>query len=215
MRTDGLADFTEQHELMDRLVLGDLSRRALDDLRVYFDRYTGRRFERFDGGGDRADVANWITSSDVLAVSLLSITWSPTAVIMLVEDHRDDLAQLLANVPHTPIEDVDFAVLSSGGAAAQLWGNLRQIPGIGPVIASKLLARKRPHLVPIFDKVIRVTLSFPPGASFWRCQWEWFHASPERVEGLRSLRAQADGIEDISLVRCLDVAVWMHGKRGS
>jgi hypothetical protein len=213
--TDDLADFTAQHELMDRLVLGDLSRRALDDLRVYFDGYTGRRFERFDGGGDREGVANRMTSSDVLAVSLLSITWSPTAVITLVEDRRDDLVPLLADVPHTPIEDVDLAVLSPGGAAARLWGTLRQIPGIGPVTASKLLARKRPHLVPIFDKVVRIALCFPPSASFWRCQWEWFHGSTERVDGLRSLRDQVDGIEAISLVRCLDVAVWMHGKRGS
>jgi len=215
MTIDDLADFTVQHGLMDRLVLGELGKQAVEDLRVYFADYTGRRFERFDGGGDSHGVADRITSSDVLAVSMLSITWSPEAVIRLIEKSHDEMSPLLADIPHTPIEEVDLEALSQGSAAYRLWGALRQIKGIGPVTASKLLARKRPHLVPIFDRVVRIALSFPPSANFWRCQWEWFHGSAERAAGLRSLRAQVDGIESISLVRCLDVAVWMHGKRGS
>jgi hypothetical protein len=56
--------------------VGDLREQAVLDLRRYFKTFSGRRFERFDEGGDRPDVADSFTLADVVAVMMLSIRWT-------------------------------------------------------------------------------------------------------------------------------------------
>jgi hypothetical protein len=59
------------HHLMDSLILGHRRDDAIEHLRNYFDTdlYTGRWFDRLDGGGDRPDVANRITTADLAALT--------------------------------------------------------------------------------------------------------------------------------------------------
>jgi len=44
--------------------------------------------------------------------------------------------------------------------------------------------------------------------------WEWLHRDRSRVAAVEELRAAVGGIGDIGLLRCIDVALWMRGKRG-
>lgn len=58
------------------------------------------------------------------------------------------------------ISDRDLAVTSpadinSRWPAWRLWERLREPPGIDWVIAGKLRARKRPHLIPAYDRVVK------------------------------------------------------------
>ncbi len=48
-----LLSFEPTHATLDRFVFGDLRSEAVDGLQAYFhhELYTGRRFERLDGGG--------------------------------------------------------------------------------------------------------------------------------------------------------------------
>lgn len=95
-------------------------------------------------------------------------------------------------------------------AADAAWNFLRTLPGIGWVIAGKLLARKRPRLVPIFDSVIEKVLQPPPGR-FWVSLAEALRDADRRtrVEGTRPAGAEA-----VSLIRLVDVAVWMRFSQG-
>jgi hypothetical protein len=204
-----MTEYDTAHRLFDRVVVGDLREQAVLDLRRYFKYFSGRRFERFDGGGDRPDVADSFTSADVVAVMMLSIRWTATPALQLLETRSQELNDLLAGVPHTPMHQTDLADYQSGSPAHCLRRALLTIDGIGWVTASKLLARKRPHHVPVYDRVVAGLLDSP--GSSWHCFHSWLAGDPAHAERLSSLRAEVGCIEDVSLLRCLDVALWMHG----
>jgi hypothetical protein len=69
-----------------------------------------------------------------------------------------------------------------------------------------LLARKRPHLLPVYDRVVKAALQ-PTKRTFWRPLWETLQdrAVTGRLEELRRVLDL-----DVSLLRVLDVAVWMR-----
>jgi hypothetical protein len=71
-------DYSAQHQLLDHVVRGSLREQAERDLSRYFAApadgsagFTGRRFDRFAGGGSQP--AEEVTAADVLALSLLSV----------------------------------------------------------------------------------------------------------------------------------------------
>ena len=70
----------------------------------------------------------------------------------------------------------------------------------------KLLARKRPHLIPVYDAVVKCALGKPK--SFWRSLHEAISADEH---GLRPRLAElrADVPYQVSDLRILDVVIWM------
>lgn len=79
------------------------------------------------------------------------------------------------------------------------------------MIAGKLLARKRPHLVPIIDKVVLEVLCLPDGRN-WR--------STRAVLQGTDLQKRINELHpaDVPLqptIRLLDVAAWMRGSNGA
>jgi hypothetical protein len=143
-----------------------------------------------------------IVADDLLAVSLLDITWRPQAVRILLGSHRQQLSQMLAAIPQaTDLWDAGDDTLRHIDA---LWDALTAIDGIGTASATKLLARKRPRLCPISDSVVIKAVDVP--GRTWdvlRCLLQDPAARAE-VEALRpATAAQA------SLLRILDVALWV------
>ncbi len=140
-------------------------------VRGYFDtsvpgkQYTGAFFERLDGGGDRPAVANRITGADLVAVQMLSVTVPEDAAAALsskANQIEDLLCQIRAD---QDLVDVEESVVAPESPAWELWQLLLDIPGIGWVTANKLLARKRPRLLPVYDNVVRDLLGRPD--HFW------------------------------------------------
>jgi hypothetical protein len=75
------------------------------------------------------------------------------------------------------------------------------------------MARKRPRLIPVFDSVVHDALS-PGDENFWlalRCEL----GDAGLRERLTEMRAAAGIAQEISLLRVLDVAVWMRNRRDS
>lgn len=184
--------------------------------------FTGSQFETFAGGGD-ADTAYVIDSSDLIAVGLLAIHVPGQAALGIIEGSGSELSNLLHELPHDlRFEDLDEnkykALLGPQGPAQQAWDILRQNGGkrwgVGPTTASKILARKRPHLIPIYDSVV----AKQTGLNGSGAQWDrWFAAFSERRDSEMSLKAhleqirEASGQEHLSLLRVLDIALWMSG----
>lgn len=87
---------------------------------------------------------------------------------------------------------------------------------MGPTKTSKLLAVKRPHLIPIYDDwVARALWSRRPVGSYWNAWAARFagdpgHALQHQVE---SLRAEAGVCDDISILRVLDIVIWMWARQ--
>jgi len=149
-----------------------------------------------------------IIADDLLAVSLLDITWRPEVVRILLISHKRELSDLLAGIPH----DVDLWEASPDAMANcdLMWKALTMIEGIGTASASKLLARKRPRLCPISDSVVRDAVDVP--GRTWdvlRCLME-DPVARAYVEALRPPEAAA-----ASLLRILDVALWVLYSKGA
>ncbi|MGW9416974.1 DUF6308 family protein [Cellulosimicrobium funkei] len=187
---------------------------AVKHLRRYFGPvggttgWAGSRFERLAGGGDRPETADRFTADDLVAVSLLSVNVPPHGAIELLEARADEFAELLAEIPHD-VELVNLESIPDDWAPVRLWETLRDIHGIGWVTAGKLLARKRPRLVPVYDTVVRAAVQ--PTASFWEALRAELRADDRALHRhLVSLRDEAGIGDDISALRVFDVVVWMH-----
>ncbi|WP_433352554.1 DUF6308 family protein [Micromonospora saelicesensis] len=191
---------------------------SVADLRRYFgvagqSPFTGGQFERLGSGGDRPETRNVITAEDLVAVELLSVRVPPrTALDLLQGALGKAVAAQLCEIPtDVPLGHPEASpYIERGGRADRAWRLLRDADGIGWVVAGKLLARKRPLLVPVYDEV--VACAFRTRRNFW-C---WLHGRLSEQEAmldsrLSELREQA-GLpkEIITLLRVLDVAIWMR-----
>lgn len=187
---------------------------AVAHLRRYFGTvsstagWAGSRFERLGGGGDLPRAVNRFTAEDLLAVTLLSVQVPPHGVLELLESRTDEFARLLAAIP-TDLELVEAPELPGNWPPNALWSALQSIPGIGWVTAGKLMARKRPHLIPVYDRVVRAAVM--PTGSFWEALRNALNADDRALyKHLESLRDEAGIGSDISILRVFDVVVWMH-----
>lgn len=176
--------------------------------------FTGAHFERLGGGGDRPAIADEFTAEDLMAVSMLSVEVVGNAALEILLHRRSHLRELLRQVPtNVALGAVDPAAIGPDWPAWRVYTELRSIGDIGPTTASKLLARKRPHLVPVYDSVIDAELGLVNG-QLWRPLAEWLTANGRTNEAqLERVRAAAGLGTDISLLRILDVLAWMVGKK--
>ena len=178
--------------------------------------YTGARFERLGGGGDREQVADVITAEDLAAVTLLSVAVPPRTALQILESESGAFSALLMKLPRNlDLVDADpREVASQEWAGHQLWKGLKALPGIGWVTAGKVVARKRPRLIPVYDKVVRHQVGAPK--SFWPSLREALATDGHALHHkLLDIREQADVGEDISALRVFDVITWMYGKAQS
>jgi Family of unknown function (DUF6308) len=145
---------------------------------------------------------NEITADDLLAVSLLDITWRPRVVRLLLGSRGPELSAMLAAIPQAT--DLWEATDDDLRHIDVMWDALMAIDGIGTASATKLLARKRPRVCPISDHVVIKAVDVP--GRTWdvlRCLLQDPAARAE-VEALRPDSAAA-----ATLLRILDVALWV------
>ncbi|MDR6685750.1 hypothetical protein J2Y41_001305 [Arthrobacter sp. 1088] len=182
---------------------------------------TGSRFDDWAGGGDRPNVANSVTADDVLAVSFLSVQVPAPAAIGIVESRANDVSELLDQIP----TDLDLAAVSSDdydrflgqqSPANALWRLLRGSDtyrwGIGPTTASKIMARKRPRLIPIYDSVVGPLMGLRDSDNQWKAWHSVLTDGSGLPDRLKTIRAKSSVDRDISDLRTMDVVLWMHGK---
>lgn len=110
--------------------------------------------------------------------------------------------------------------LGDDSAAVKLWNALRRNSkptdekwNVGPTRASKVMARKRPHLIPINDRVIRRVIDKKPSQNDWRLWWEALSGDDELERRAQALRAAINKPE-LSTLRVFDVVLWMSGTKG-
>ncbi|WP_328966326.1 DUF6308 family protein [Streptomyces sp. NBC_00239] len=196
------------------------SERVVVDLRHYFGiglpsgmaAFTGSRFEHLAGGGDRPEVADRFTAEDLAAVQTLSVTVPASVGLDLLEGRLGaQLSGLLQAIPwDIDMVDAEADVLAEGSPADQAWHLLCAQYGVDWVIAGKLLGRKRPRLLPVYDRVVRCALS-RPRPSFWLALHAALRADDLALHRhLLALRQVAGVPETVGALRVCDVAVWMR-----
>ena len=100
-------------------------------------------------------------------------------------------------------------LIEKGGPADGLWRLLEKQDGAGWVTAGKLLARKRPALIPVYDNVVRVAFGWPQNVwAALRNALRQDHGSFQAA--LNDARQRAELSCRVTPLRVLDVAIWMR-----
>ncbi|GAA2941797.1 DUF6308 family protein [Glutamicibacter bergerei] len=181
----------------------------------------GRRFEHL---GTPDDSPNVITATDLVAVSFLSVNVPPRPAWTILTKRASALTEVLGRIPsQLAIEDLGCTaeMYQSESALQELWNLLRRdeegnLWKMGATTVSKLMARKRPALVPIQDSVVMRELD-SADSTYWVQWWQAMHLQIEGhavvTEFARQLRSSVPEARHLSLLRTLDIAIWMHGKK--
>jgi Family of unknown function (DUF6308) len=154
-----------------------------------------------------------VSGDDLLAVTMLNVAWPPLAVRWMFGDGQAEVEARLADLdPYRPLWEATDRDLDVAGG---LWTLLQEHYDVGPVIAGKFLARKRPHMIPVIDSVVIAAIGAPPH-QYWLTLRECLRDGSVRssIENLRrALPRDASTLPSSlpSTLRLLDVAVWMRG----
>jgi hypothetical protein len=167
--------------------------------------FTGSWFERFDGGGDRHAVADRFTPADLVAVSMLSVDIPARAGWLLVTDPGGRLSRRLAQIP-TDLALADVETAEGLVECRQLWDEVGAMAGIARTKTSKLLARKRPHLIPVQDTVTMSALAEPN--VFWEPLRQKLRSGLH--QRLLDVATGAGTPAVVSVLRVLDILLWMQ-----
>ncbi|NMM17236.1 MAG: hypothetical protein HHJ14_08915 [Cellulomonas sp.] len=191
---------------------------AVELLRGYFtaqtnDGFTGAHFERLGGGGDRPEVACEFTAEDLVAVTMLSVKVPAEAALRILGPDRSRLSELLREIrSDRNLVDVDASEIAAGWVPWLLHDALSDLTGLGRTTVSKLIARKRPRLIPIYDREVNKVLALNKGP-LWRQLAVSLQADGQALhQHLLALRDESGIGDDISPLRVLDVIVWRTGK---
>lgn len=207
------------------------------EARLLLDR-TGDDLARYFGGGwtggfwDDAVAAlppDTIGASDAAVTQLLAIGVTPKGGRGRVSAHgltqltrmNGEIETLLSQIPadrdlHT-LSEQEFELwvgddVAPDGLANQLFGLIRRElhPSEDRSVATfKLLAAKRPRLLPIRDTKVARLLTGKPAPIWYRPFWAALRERGTMVERLESLRSDL-GRKDVSLLRIADAALWMQ-----
>lgn len=203
-----------------RTVVSDQTERAVDLLGHYFTspKFIGSQWDGFDPSGTRAASANVFTSDDVASAALLNTPVPGRTVVHLLITQSERFSELLRTVgPDRDFIDVDPDPSGKDMAPVyELYEALKTLPKIGPTIASKLVARKRPRLFPIIDSDLRRTVFYETrqdthvGRQLLHAE---FSAQDRTLwKRLASYHSAASLPAEVSTLRVFDVLAWMEAK---
>lgn len=185
---------------------------GIEQVRTYFDPasgFSGSEFDTFAGGGDAVGHKDVFTADDLVAVTLLEMTVPGETALAILHRQTSRFNTLLAEIPaDVNLWEAPEDIVGPESAATTLWERLMASPKMGWVTTSKLLARKRPRLLPVYDTVVKAALQ-PNSHAFWLPLREELQ-DESLVHRLKEVREAAGLDERIQLLRVLDVAVWMR-----
>ena len=180
--------------------------------------FTGSFFERYSKKSDR----ECFDGNDVSAAVCLSIEGEGFWVASLLNESID--LSCFSNLPYEKcISDVSTNFFDQR-EISQVLDGLLKINGIGIVVASKLLASKRPFLFPIFDRDVSgfFGVQVPtnkkkalPTYLEWCKSWQKVVSDPDVKKELGKIREKISvpPNEQISSLRLLDVIFWLDGQK--
>ncbi|MEJ2887978.1 DUF6308 family protein [Actinomycetospora aeridis] len=181
--------------------------------------FSGSQFEALGGGGDQGPDASRITAEDLVAVSLLGVSITEHAALRVLGRDGEAISALLEDVPVAlDLHEATDADIGPGSPAERVWDLVRRRgdrASIGPTKTSKLLTRKRPRLVPVYDRVVRRELGLRNHGNYWVEVRDLLRADPRYVEELVRAREDVGLADRVSLARTFDALLWMSDPRRS
>jgi hypothetical protein len=91
---------------------------------------------------------------------------------------------------------------------------------MGPTTTMKLMAAKRPHLVPIYDTWVADMLLPADVGERWEWWGPWYRVFQgldgsrliKATESVRALAAEYVDVAHLSVLRILDIVIWQHAR---
>ena len=211
--------YTEWRQTWPRFIVAKGTETAVVHLERYYSErddgqpsFTGSRFESVAALNPAPDT---LGPADFVAVSMLSVTVPAEAALRLMGRDAAEISRLLAQIPaDLDIVDADPAWLRGDSPAGQLWALLRQSrDGLGPTTTSKLLAAKRPRLLPIWDSLVEEATGSDTNGLWEKFRYVLTDDDRGLWDWLRGLRAEVPTVPaTVSELRMLDVLLWMSVK---
>lgn len=182
------------------------------------DRYTsttlGYAFNTYDHQGD-LDAP--LTASDVLMANLLNLGMRASSIIPLFQDGNGPAQQLRIALDHALVELRDAAPFESYDELSMLEHALeglaaanaatRHVKGWTAVGVSKVLHRRRPHIVPIIDSRVRAFYGVSQPGYVRRALWEDIRENADWLSELAATKTTPDG-RPLSVIRLADILIW-------
>ncbi len=155
-------------------------------------------------------------AADLIAVSCLSVQVPAQAAIRLLQREERKISLLLASMPSPdePLWKIDESRLESGdSAASQLWRLLRSgKDGLGPTTTSKLMARKRPSSIPVYDSVVGRVVGLTDSRGHWATTRALMNmesdGAPLHSRLAHTIEETGLDQEIVTPLRAFDVIVW-------
>lgn len=164
-------------------------------------KFTGSSFEKIPVADQFS-----ITAEDIVAVSMLSVDIPARCSEWILGTGQQSIRYLLEQIPL----DADITTFESlterTGPTWQLWDLLINFSGMGRTKTSKLLARKRSRLIPIYDSVVANALGIERTDNDWEL-WQRFM----KDVGVSEFRnaVQNTHAQYLSDLRIIDIVIWM------
>jgi hypothetical protein len=210
-------DCEEQRELVRSWLSDDHFECAVSLLSGYLEGFRGREFDVLA----RTTDPFVIEPNDLRAVRRLSVGF-PRSFVECLEQEKSKryVHAILQQIPTgVLLEDLSCEeygrLLAPGSVASNAWRELancmKQAGSRNPyVAASKLLAAKRPGLLPLEDSLVRKALKTKR-----RDIWRVIHCllrDPVILKGLKKLRRAVPAARGLTLDRILDIVAWRKGR---
>ncbi|MGE2738040.1 DUF6308 family protein [Mycolicibacterium vaccae] len=155
--------------------------------------------------------------ADFVAVSMLSVDVPAQAAIRILDRDAEEITELLHQIPpDVDIIEVDPGELATGAPASSLWSVLRRgKDGIGRTTTSKLIAAKRPRLIPIWDSFVEQATGLDT-IDYWRKFQAVLTADDRSIwTWLTEIRSEVPNLPAaVPNLRILDVLLWMSVDQG-
>lgn len=173
--------------------------------------YTGKFFEQYSA----LSQSDEFDGNNVSAAICLSITGSGFWVSSLMNENFD--LKPLETPKYTDITETPDDYFGDSSPFKDLYEKMQKINGVGPVIATKLLASKAPHLFPVRDKdVAGLFESSKKREPFTYLEWCTKMRAIMKDENvndllnnfLNDLKSKVEMQNPPSLLRVFDVIFW-------
>ena len=175
--------------------------------------FEGGWWDDFDPSHTRESSQDVFTADDLLSASLLSAPIEASAVLQIVHDKASQLSTALKALGEDrDLADLDAMETETLESSSAIWRELRSVPHIGPTRASKLIARKRPRLVPVYDEVVGNAVYGGTSVGQWTRLHTALTANDRHLaKHLVSLHQRASLPDYVSPLRVFDVLAWLDG----
>lgn len=190
-------------------------------LKTYFSTngngYTGSQFENLIKDSN----PNAITEQDLIAITTLSVDIPARAALwILSKEGQNEISEHLRHIPvDTDIWDPRVKdIFGDNGHVMNLWRKLEKANwpisksggGLGGITKrSKILAAKRPRMIPVLDRVVMGTL--PVSENRWISIQNVLMNEEYRTKLEKALDYEHVP-ESVSLLRRIDVVIWINNE---